>query len=206
MSNAPIPIFSHPDWREQPGAELASIGSMEDEDIHAGSKGVQPMLGLAYVPGTDRMVAPRVDALQRATLKVEDLDDEELLRGQVRDADGKFRSGPLRQIPREFHDELMRRVLEKGTDKLRAQYLNAIDVGTDLMNDAEIDPTLRWNIAKYIIERLGGKTPDRVEHAVALKPWEVVLKGVIKEAGPMDSVDMPHIVDNDIIDATVEDD
>jgi len=171
---APVPIFTNLDWRENPGAELASVpGESPDE--------VSSSIGLAFDERTAKWVSPRAHLLTTGAISVADLDDEELLRGQVRDADGKFRSGPLRQIPKEFHDELMRRILEKGTDKLRKQYLNAIDVMVDIMNDNTQDAALRVRTAQYIIERLAGKTPDKVEAVVAVKPWEIALKGIIRE-------------------------
>lgn len=184
--SAPVPIFTEDDWREKSGESLALVG-MSDEVLSKSE--FDSMIGLVYVAkeagpdgkGGGKYVAPRVKALQEGRIRVEDLDDEELLRGQVKDADGKFRGGPSRKIPAEFYGELMRRVTEQGVDKLRAQYLNAIDVMTDIMNDPDEDGGLRLRAAQYVIERIAGKTPDKVEHSVEVKPWEVTLQAIIRE-------------------------
>uniref|UniRef100_A0AAU6R660 Tail assembly chaperone n=1 Tax=Micrococcus phage Kurnik TaxID=3092208 RepID=A0AAU6R660_9CAUD len=181
---APIPLFNDPlDPIANPGAELASVGLVsEDEDMTRPLPGMDAQLGLVYSEKTEKWFAPRVDGLRRQVISVQDLDDEELQRGQVRDSDGKFRAGPARRIPKEFHDELMRRIIERGVDKLRGSYLAAVDVIiNDIVLDETVDIRTRGEYAKYVIERLSGKTPDRVEHAVAMKPWEVTLKKIITE-------------------------
>lgn len=189
MSDAPVPIFSDPDWREHPGAELASVGSQPEEDVN------EVMLGLVYDGKQRKWVSPRVDALQRQTIRVEDLDDEELLRGQVRDADGRFRGGQARKIPREFHNELMRRIIEQGVSKMKRSYVKAVEVLTeDIIEDESVDIRLRYDAAKYIIERLGGKTPEVVNATVEVKRWEQVMDTIIKE------------VPVEIIEGEVEDD
>lgn len=196
---APIPIFGDPlDHNVFPGAELASVGSFEDEDILNPGKDVDAQLGLVYHADSEKWVSPRADALRRQVITVADLDDEELQRGQVRDSDGRFRTGPARRIPKEFHDELMRRIIERGVDKMRANYLNSIDVIVDqIVMDKTVDIRLRGEYAKYVIERLGGKTPDRVEHAVALKPWEVTLQKIVTEIPVDDGIYDAEVVEED---------
>ena len=193
---APIPVYADSvDWRTSPGAELASVSTQEHEELEG-------RLGLAYDDKHDRWVSPRADAIRRQEIRVEDLDDEELIRGQVRDADGHFRHGPLRQIPREFHDELMRRILDRGLEKLRSSYLSAIDVIVDgIVEDRTVDIRLRYDAAKYVIERLAGRTPERVEVGVEMKKWETVMTKIIKE---IPGADQP--IDADIIDEDEEED
>lgn len=192
---APIPVYADSlDWRTSPGAELASVGTQEHEELDSR---VESRLGLAYDDKHDRWVSPRADAIRRQEIRVEDLDDEELIRGQVRDADGHFRHGPLRQIPREFHDELMRRILDRGMEKLRSSYLAAIDVIVDgIVEDRSVDIRLRYDAAKYVIERLAGRTPERVEVGVEMKKWETVMTKIIKE---IPGSEQP-VIDGEVVD------
>lgn len=185
-----VPIFSDPDWMDHrhlhPGAEMA---------MQTGESFVDGQLGLDWDIDREEWVSPRAEALRNKKIRVEDLDDEELQRGQVRDPDGKFRNGPLRQIPREFHDELMRRILARGTEKLEASYLASIELLTDIVEGKSVETvvdnrgvehkipasmTLRSQTARYIIERLAGKTPDKVEVAVSAKPWEVTMRHIVR--------------------------
>lgn len=185
---APVPLYADDEWRYSPGAELASVGGESEEEFQA-------LLGLKYVDGAtsedDAWVAPRVDQLRKGTLRIADLTDDELSRGQVMDSDGVFRGGPKRKIPAEFHAELMRRIIMRGGDTLRGNYLTAVDTLVDVMKDEEVDAALRVNVAKYIVERLAGKTPERVEMTVEAKPWQSVLQGIIREPGRLDRVVVP---------------
>lgn len=183
---APVPIFSNPDWRNQPGAELASVSGANPAQMN-------DVQGLAFDERTARWVSPRLKALQEKTLSVADLDEEELIRGQVRDSDGKFRRGPERKIPRELHDELMRRILETGTDTLKKNYLSALGTIVDLMEDTNVDDGLRAKLAIYVVERFAGKTPDVVQATVEVKPWERIMHGIIREV-PIEQIEQTHIV------------
>ena len=171
---APVPIFGE----SVPGSELASIPG-EEVDEH---------YGLRWNSSKGQWEHPRLALLREKRITVADLDDEELQRGQLRDSDGKFRGGPLRKIPREFHDELMRRILDVGAEQIRGSYLSAIGLlarvvdGTEMDKDGnEPDLSLRGSTAKYLVERLAGKTPDRVEVAVAVKPWEKTMEAILVE-------------------------
>lgn len=190
---AVVPIFSDPDWREHPGAELASMPG--EDDIESGDN---PIIGLAFDATTGRYVSPRADAIRRQELKLEDLDDEELMKGRVRDADGKFRRGDSRKIPKAFHEELMRRIIERGVGKMRSNYMAAVDVIVDdVIGDDTTDIRLRYEAAKYVIERLSGKTPDRVAVALDMKPWETVMSKIIKEIPPPEIITDAEVVEDD---------
>lgn len=61
-------------------------------------------------------LSPRWQDYQAGRLKVEDLDWEELTRGQIRNASGNFRGGQPKVLPKAFHDELLRRAKEHGQE------------------------------------------------------------------------------------------
>lgn len=160
-----------PLYGDDTGAELAMVPG---EDVNE-------LLGLRWNEKKQMYEHPRLEMLRAGKISVQDLDDEELQRGQLRDSDGKFRGGPMRKIPREFHDELMRRILDVGVARIRGKYLAAVDTLVDVMQDTDTDSRLKVDVAKYLIERLAGKTPDRVEVAVAVKPWEKTMESILTE-------------------------
>ena len=187
---AVVPIFNDPNYLDRPGAELAASHAFGDD-------GEQDHLlrGLVWSEARQKWYHPRAEALRTQQISVEDLDDEELIKGQLRDSDGKFRGGPMRQVPKEFHDELMRRIIGAGTEKLRGAFLESIDVILEIVRTDTNPPELRAKWAQYIIERLAGRTPDVVQHTVAVKPWEIALQGIVREY-PGDVVD-GEVVDDD---------
>jgi hypothetical protein len=159
---------------------------------------VDEILGLVWNRTSGKWVHPRAEALMSKEVRVADLTDEELIRGQLLDADGRFRGRPQSRVPKEFHEELMKRILDRGFDKLRGSYMKAMGVIVDdIVNDDTVDIRLRYDASKYVIERLAGKTPDRVEVGVDLKPWEVVMSKIIKEVPELDVIEAEVIEEDE---------
>ncbi len=132
-------------------------------------------------------IAPRVQALLDGTLKVEDLDEEELARGYPRAADGSFRGAPV-VIPRVIHNRMMRELFDRAGAKLRENLTAAVDNMTAIANNPENDPKVRLDASKWIIERLMGKTPD-VTVAMEEKRYERVLDRMNRDAVVIEVVD-----------------
>lgn len=132
---------------------------------------------------TKVQVTHRAAQFMRGEITVRDLDDEELKRGRFRDSDGKFRGRSASLIPAEFHEEVMRRMLERGTEKIQHDFITAIETVVDVMKYST-DDAVRLRAANVIIERYAGKTADRVDLTVAVKPWEQTLKGIMKAPPP----------------------
>ena len=186
---APVPVFSDPDWRDHIGHEMASVSGPPEA--------VDERLGLVWRSDMEKWIHPRVEDLVSRRIRVQDLTDDELIRGQLLDADGKFRGRPQSRVPKEFHEELMKRILERGFDKLRGSYMKAMGVIIDeIIEDDTVDIRLRYDASKYVIERLAGKTPDRVEVGVDMKPWETVMSKIIKEIPASDVVDAEVVEDD----------
>lgn len=119
----------------------------------------------------DVRVSGRMAQLLRGEITVDDLDDEELRRGQLRSANGTFSGHPNDMVPREMHDEMMRRLLRRGQDKIRKNFFDAVDTIVDVMNNSEED-ALRLKAATYLYERLAGKTPEKLEISGEIKGFE----------------------------------
>lgn len=108
-------------------------------------------------------------------ISVEDMDNEELVRGQFKDAGGKFRGRPPRLIPREIHDRMRNELLLRGQQLFAESYLNAIRVYAEIAADPGVEPKARLRAAAMIIERIGGKTPERIELNVGDDKWTQAL-------------------------------
>jgi hypothetical protein len=104
-------------------------------------------------------IPPRVQALLDGTLDYGELDEEELARGYPRAADGSFRNPPV-IIPRGIHTRMMRELFDRANAQLKENLVDAASVMTSIMNNSEIEPKIRLDAAKWLMERVMGKSPD----------------------------------------------
>jgi hypothetical protein len=104
-------------------------------------------------------IPPRVQALLDGTLDYGELDEEELARGYPRAADGSFRNPPV-IIPRGIHTRMMRELFDRANAQLKENLVDAASVMTSIMNNSKIEPKIRLDAAKWLMERVMGKSPD----------------------------------------------
>lgn len=121
----------------------------------------------------------RQTQLLTGVITVEDMDDEELLHGYCRGVDGKFHGGP-RNVPRAVHQEIQRRLQRRGMGKVQELFFRSVEVMGEVMNDPDATNGERFNAARYVFERVAGKTPDKVEVAMEVKKYEQVLEDVLR--------------------------
>jgi hypothetical protein len=126
------------------------------------------------------MGVSRREQLLNGVITVQDLDDEELARGQCRDADGSFTSRPGKKMPREIHQEMIRRLLSRGDEIWRRGYNVAIRVHLEIAADPNNSPGDRMRAAQYLIERVAGKTPERIQLA-AEDPVETLFRRILAD-------------------------
>jgi hypothetical protein len=124
---------------------------------------------------------PRYEAFLDGTLTVEDLDDEELLKGQLRDKDGQFRGRPPLMIPRAFHVKLTQELLHRAEGKIREHFNEAMQVFIDVMNNPRVRPQDRLYAAQYVWERMAGKIPEKQVVEASVRKWEDVAEAVVVE-------------------------
>lgn len=129
---------------------------------------------------TKQRVSGRMAQLLAGELSVEDLDEEELARGQFRDEHGQFRGRPNKLIPRELQQEMIRRLLQHGDEIWRQGYNIAIRVHLEICSDPNNSPADRLKAAQYLIERVAGKTPDRI-HIAAEDPVESLFRQILND-------------------------
>lgn len=147
-------------------------------------------------------VTGRMRQLIEGEIDVSDLDDEELMSGSFRDGSGKLNPGRNKVIPKSMHQEIVRRILERGQEKIRSDYFNALDTVADIMQDTDNDAAVRLRAASMIIDRIAGKTPEKVELSVEVKPYEAIVTKIMREL-PADIAEA-DIVDGEIVDENDE--
>lgn len=107
-------------------------------------------------------------------------DDEELIRGQRRNKNGRWGGRPPKVVPTAVHKELTRRRMSEAYRLLQSNLVEATNVLIDLATDPDVESSVRLKAATTIMERVMGKTPERVElSAVERKPWEDAVQGGI---------------------------
>lgn len=132
-----------------------------------------------------RMQGRYVDLIEGRIL-VEDLDDDELSRGQLKAKDGTFRGRPPRLIPNELVQAMRREWLGRAEAKLREALLKGgIGVLVELAENDTIDPAVRLRAADKIIERTMGKVPDRVTIATE-DPVESLFRSILADPQGLD--------------------
>jgi hypothetical protein len=142
----------------------------------------------------------RQEAFDRGFLSVEDLDDEELRAGRCRDETGNIPrvAGKTNTIPRDQYDEMVAEHEKRFNQRLRERLDTMIDVICNVATDDTVEPRDRLEAAKYIFERVAGKTPERVQVNVSKAPWEDMLGGIAKITR-----EQSHALRQGVIDAEV---
>lgn len=111
-------------------------------------------------------------------LKIEDLDDEELQRGELRNRAGRFGGKQPQWIPRQFIQAMQRQIVSRAADGWHQNLMQAQEQLIALGMDPKVDAGVRFRALTYIIERSTGKIPDKVEMTGTIKPYEELLDAV----------------------------
>lgn len=111
---------------------------------------------------------------------VSSLTAEELARGQLMDKNGSFTGRPPHFVPRHFHDACIRELLARGKVLYKENYVRAIQAMTEIANSTTAKESDRIKAAQFVIERLEGKVPDRLEVSAA-DPWQQIISGIVAE-------------------------
>jgi hypothetical protein len=138
--------------------------------------------------------SPRWQALLDGDLAVEDLDDEELLRGKLRRADGKISAKGPREIPRQLHERLMRELKHRMDNKFAEHLDEAIETVLEIMRDGEGAETTEFDVngrplsrekggtkrlaaATLVIERIMGKVEQKTTVSGEVTIWQQAVEG-----------------------------
>lgn len=126
-------------------------------------------------------ISPKMQALMDGTISIEDLDDEEIQRGQIRDKNGQFRGNKMDLIPRKFYDLATRELLRRWQDQVNQQLNPMLKVLQELAQNPRVSADARYKSAVYLIERAAGKVPEKTEMKVEVAKWEEDIEGLFYE-------------------------
>jgi hypothetical protein len=141
----------------------------------------------------------RMARLLKGELRVEDLDDEELFRGQCRDRRGGFSGGKPDMIPRAMMVEWSRRIRQGATTKLDANLGAMTDALVSLITHESTDSAVRLSAIKYGMDRVLGKAVERLDLQVSEKPWESLLSidgGIFRRIDEEPRVPAPNEIES----------
>lgn len=103
-----------------------------------------------------RRALSRPERFRRGLIDVDELDDEEIARQQVREDDGSFaRRKP--DVPRALADELQRRLLSRGGEIMQRNFLVALQTMGEIAGDPNQLANVRLQAAKMIVDRVDPK-------------------------------------------------
>lgn len=126
-------------------------------------------------------ITGRYALLMNGIISVEDLDDEEVARGQLKASDGTFRGRPPKTVPMELVQAMRREWLSRAEAKLRDALMEkGLGTLTELAGDKTVDAGVRLRAAQTIIDRTMGKVPDKVVVA-AEDPVEALFRSILAD-------------------------
>lgn len=117
-----------------------------------------------------------------------DWDEEELRRGQRRDKNGGFHGRPPAVVPKILHDELTRRTLSEAKEVMRKNLVAAAESLKDIAIDEDMPPGDRVKAIDLIMNRVMGKSPEKVEISAEKNPYEELLEDVERDIDPDEEV------------------
>ena len=157
------------------GGKLHPLDKVENDDRNA----MQTQDG-GYGINSSPEIQERMTRFQKlcqGLISVEDLDDEELARGQCRGKDGRFGSIPPRMIPKGIHDRMVKELFNRADEKLRENLIDVVDTMTSIAKGSAYEPADRIKAATWVFERVRGKNPEIIVHQQD-KPWELALSAI----------------------------
>lgn len=126
--------------------------------------------------GQVRVVATReptrLELLIKGDLKIEDLDDEEILRMQLKNVNGDFRGRPPMWVPRSFALEMRAEFTRRFQGELNNMLPKALKAHKEILDSRHLAPgdAARMTAVKEVYDRTFGKVVQQTEvHAVVEK-------------------------------------
>lgn len=110
-----------------------------------------------------RLMTPRMRDLAEGRLKIEDLDWEELTRGQLRDKNGRFSGAAPAMLPRDWHDALAKEILRGAEAEFRKNFDMTMEVLMQMIRDPRTASRERLAALQYVQERVIGKIAEKSE-------------------------------------------
>lgn len=165
---------------------------------HKRSRGREPARPKSGGKNRTRIRLSETNTKILETGDLSDWDDEELIRGQRKDRNGRWTGRPPKMVPKLLHDELVRRTLERAQELMRSNLEAAVTVLTELALNPEVQPKDRLKAIEIVMDRVMGKAPERIELSATVKPWEQALAGgIVRDLELEEGVVDAEIVEED---------
>jgi len=116
----------------------------------------------------------------------------ELARGQIMDKNGRFTGRPPSMVPRAFFDACIRELLNRGSTLYKENYVDCIKAMTEIATTDGAKAADRIKAAQFVIERLEGKVPDRLEVHAVDDPWQGLISGAVAEVAEEQAIANAH--------------
>jgi hypothetical protein len=146
-------------------------------------------------------VPDRYQKLIDGSLDVTDLDDEELFRGLLRNADGHIRGTPPNAIPWVMHKAAMDHVAQRLERTISGSMPDIIDslirlATGDFDNDTGVAMDVQAKAAMYLADRILGRPTERKEMSVQVHAkWEQAFEG----GSLVVDLEDPDIIDAELV-------
>jgi hypothetical protein len=108
-------------------------------------------------------LSPLMSAVIRGDEDLSTWDEEEILRGQKRHADGTFNGRQPSVVPTELLNEYRVRIMGNARAIMQRSFLPAVALMGELVSDEDADPKLRFEAARYVIDRIAGRPPQHIQ-------------------------------------------
>ena len=141
--------------------------------VHAGFSRARTESG--YVKVNNRM-----KQLIEGKIPLSELDEEELARGQLRGANGKFSGTGPQVVPRAMHQKMTTELFKRADDAMKTSLVDAAETLTQIMKSPETEVKDKLKAATWLIERVMGKTPDTLIVGQQ-QPWEQLLVNITSD-------------------------
>ena len=126
-------------------------------------------------------IGRRNAAILAGKIDLSDWDDEELQRGQKRSRRGTWEGRPPKVVPKQLHDELVRRKLNQANAMMRDHLVEAVQMFYDLMTAKDTEDAIRFKCAMAIKDHVMGKAPERIQVQVEVSPFEASMGSVFRK-------------------------
>jgi hypothetical protein len=119
--------------------------------------------------------------LAAGRISVDDLDDEELARCQLKDINGHFTGKPPKMLPSVLVHDMRRAYLLRAEGRLREALMECgVGVMIEIASDGNLDPAVRLRAAKEILDRGLGKVSEKIT-IKAEDPLEALFGSILSD-------------------------
>lgn len=177
------PVFCEHEYPDaKPGEELCANKAVRytDPPRCTDHGGVHASFSRKRTEGGYVKINERQRQLQAGEINLDDLDEEELVRGRLKGPDGKFHGSGSDFVSRAMYQKMTSELFKRANDAMKTNLVDAVKTLTDIMNGAEMDPKDRMKAAQWIVERVMGKMPETVTVRQDA-PWQSILTKVTNE-------------------------